>query len=97
MTSIFDARQFFISSEHILDILMAKKSIEFSPDFSPFFPARPTSERYNDPLKVIPEGSMVEYLPVGSKGAPKPFLEENLKSLTPYPSPLCSGFYVEEV
>ena len=59
MTSIFDARKFFISSEHILDILMAKKSIEFSPDFSPFFPARPTSERYNDPLKVIPEGSIV--------------------------------------
>ena len=71
MTSIFDARQFFISSEHILDILMAKISIEFSPDFSPFFPARPTSERYNDPLKVIHEGSRVEYLPVGSKEAPQ--------------------------
>ena len=71
MTSIFDARQFFISSEHILDILMAKKSIEFSPDFSPSFPARPTSERYNDPLKVIPEGSRVEYLPVGPKEAPQ--------------------------
>ena len=48
-----------------------KKSIEFSPNFSPFFTARPTSQRYNDPLKVIPEGSMVEYLPVGPKGAPK--------------------------
>ena len=45
--------------------------MEFSPNFSSFFTARPTSERYNDPLKVIPEGSMVEYLPVGPKGAPK--------------------------
>ena len=71
MTSIFYARQFFISSEHILDILRAKKSIEFSPNFSPFFTARLTSERYNDPLKVIPEGSMVQYLPVEPKGAPK--------------------------
>ena len=45
--------------------------MEFSANFSPFFTTRPTSERYNDPLKVIPEGSMVEYLPVGPKGAPK--------------------------
>ena len=45
--------------------------IDFSPDFSPFFTARPTSESCNAPLKVIPEGSMVEYLPVGPKGAPK--------------------------
>ena len=71
MTSIFHARQFFINSGHILDILRAKKSIEFSANFSPFFTARPTSERYNNPLKVIPEGSMVEYLPVGPKGAPQ--------------------------
>ena len=45
--------------------------MEFSPNFSSFFTARPTSERYNDPLKVIPGGSMVEYLPVGPKGAPE--------------------------
>ena len=48
-----------------------EKSIKFLPNFSPFFTAKPTSERYNDPLKVIPEGSMVEYLPVGPKGAPQ--------------------------
>ena len=71
MNSIFHACQFFINSEHILDIFRAKKSIEFSPNFSPFFTARPTSQRYNDPLKVIPEGSMVEYLPVGPEGAPQ--------------------------
>ena len=71
MSSIFHAHQFFINSEHILDILRAKKWIQFSPHFSPFFTARPTSERYNDPQKVIPEGSMVEYLPVGPKGAPQ--------------------------
>ena len=44
-----------------------KSSIDFSPHFSPFYPDRVTSESYNNPLKVIPEGSMVEYLPVGSK------------------------------
>ena len=47
-----------------------KCSIDFSPDFSRFFSDWSTSESYTDPLKVIPEGSMVEYLPVGSKGAP---------------------------
>ena len=95
MSSIFHAHQFFINSEHILDILRAKKWIQFSPHFSPFFTARPTSERYNDPQKVIPEGSMVEYLPVGPKGAPETiFGKKNisgLKSLTPYPSPLCTA------
>ena len=36
---------------------------------------------------------MVEYLPVGPKGAPQTIFGEKiisgLKSLTPYPSPLC--------
>ena len=71
MNSIFHARQFFINSEHILDIFRAKKFDSFFPHFQSFFTTRPTSQRYNDPLKVIPEGSMVEYLPVGPKGAPK--------------------------
>ena len=59
----------------------------------------PTFKNYNNPLKVISEGSMVEYHPVGSKGAPKTIIGKNilvflgLKSLTPYPSPPCSGFY----
>ena len=48
-----------------------KSSIDFSPHFSPFYPDRLTSESYNNPLKVIPEGSMVEYLPVGSKEGPQ--------------------------
>ena len=48
-----------------------KSSIDFSPHFSPFYPDRVTSESYNNPLKVIPEGSMVEYHPVGSKEGPK--------------------------
>ena len=76
MTSIFHAHQFFINSEHVLVILRPKNEIEFSPNFSSFFTARLTSERYNDPLKVIPEGSMVEYLPVGPKGAPQNILEK---------------------
>ena len=71
MTSIFHASQFFINSEHILDILRAKSSIHFSPCFCPFFTARPTSEYYNYPLKVLTEGSVVEYLAVGPQEAPQ--------------------------
>ena len=78
MTSIFYARQFFINSEHILDILRQKNEIEFSPNFSSFFTARPTSKHYKDPLKVIPGGSMVEYLPVGPKGAPQTIFGKKL-------------------
>ena len=78
MISIFHAPQFFINSEHILDILRQKNEMEFSPNFSSFFTARPTSERYNDPLKVIPGGSMVEYLPVGPKGAPQTIFGKKL-------------------
>ena len=55
-----------------------KYTIDSSPDFSHFFTTRPTSERYNDPLKVIPEGSMVEYLPVGPKGAPQTIFEKKI-------------------
>ena len=47
------------------------KLIDFSPPFNPYFTARLTSESYNGPLKVLPEGSMVEYLPVGSQEAPQ--------------------------
>ena len=67
--------------------LEQKSSIDFSPHFHPFFTARPTSESYNNLLKVIPEGFMVEYLPVGPKEAPqtiigkkKYFKPTNLKS-----------------
>ena len=73
-----------------------KCSIDFSPDFSHFFTDRSTSESYIDPLKVISVGSMVEYLPIGSQGAPKIIIGKKyfrplktLKSLTPYLSPLC--------
>ena len=38
---------------------------------SAFFPVKPTSKSFNDPLKVLTEGSMVEYLPVGSQEAPQ--------------------------
>ena len=48
-----------------------KNLIDFSPPFNPFFTVRQTSKSYNGPLKVLPEGSMVEYLPVGSQEAPK--------------------------
>ena len=48
-----------------------KNLIDFSPPFTPFFTFRPTPESYNGPLKVLPEGSMVEYLPVGSQEAPQ--------------------------
>ena len=77
-----------------------KSSIDFSPHFSPFYPDRVTSESYNNPLKVIPEGSMVEYLPVGSKEGPQTIIGQKKfsspKFLNHTPSPLCtvvkSGF-----
>ena len=71
MSWIFHARQFFINSGHVLDIFRAKKIIDFSPPLNPYFTVRLTSESYNGPLKVLPEGSMVEYLPVGSQEAPQ--------------------------
>ena len=53
-----------------VNIFLEQKSlIDFSPHFHPFFTTRPTSESYNDPLKVPTEGSRVEYLPVGSQEA----------------------------
>ena len=48
--------------------LEQKNWIDFSPHF---FTVKPTSESFNDPLKVLTEGSMVEYLPVGSQEAPQ--------------------------
>ena len=77
-----------------------KSSIDYSPDFSHFFTDRMASESYTDSLKVISEGSMVEYLPVRSQGGPKIIIGKKyfrplktLKSLTPYPSPLCMVAY----
>ena len=79
-----------------------KCSIDSSTDFSHFFTNRMTSESYTDSLKVISEGSMVEYLPVRSQGGPKIIIGKKyfrplktLKSLTPYPSPLCTEEYTK--
>ena len=75
-----------------------KSSIDFSPHFSPFYPDRVTSESYNNPLKVIPEGSMVEYLPVGSKEGPQTIIGKKIsrpKFLNHNPSPLCTGIQVK--
>ena len=77
-------------------VLGQKSSIDFSPHFSPFYPDRVTSESYNNPLKVIPEGSMVEYLPVGTKEGPKTINGKNISSpkfLNHIPSPLCIAKY----
>ena len=54
-----------------------KNLIDFSPPFNPYFTARLTSESYNGPLKVLPEGSMVEYLPVGSQEAPQTIIAKS--------------------
>ena len=81
-----------------------KCSTEFSADFIHYFTDRSTSKSYTDPLKVISEGSMVEYLPVGSQEAPKiiigkkifqaPKNPKTVKSLTPNPSPLPWEFLI---
>ena len=70
-TRIFYDPQLSINSEHVLDILRAKKLNWFFTRFHPFFTTRSTSESCNDPPKVLTEGSMVEYLPVGSQEAPQ--------------------------
>ena len=95
MNSIFHARQFFINSGHILDIFRAKKLIDFSPPFNPYFTVRLTSKSYNGPLKVLPEGSMVEYLPVGSQEAPQTIIAKKIfqapdPKLQSQPSVQCS-------
>ena len=99
MTSIFHARQFYINSEHIWHILKAKKFNWFFTPFSPFFSTRPTSESYNDPLKVLTEGSMVEYLPVGSQEDPQTIIDK--KNFEPWnpksqsqPSVQCKAKYL---
>ena len=77
------------------NIFLEQKSwIDFSPHFHPFFTVKPTSESFNDPLKVLTEGSMVEYLPVGSQEAPQTIIAPQKISrpeiLNHNPSPLCS-------
>ena len=73
--------------------------IGFSPHFHPFFTTRPTSESYNDSLKVPTEGSRVEYLPVGSQEATQTISAKIFFSspeiLNYNPSPLCSAFYTK--
>ena len=82
MTLIFHAGQFYINSEHIWHILRAKKFDWF---FTPFFTTRLTFEFINNPpLRVIPAGSVMEYLPV------RPEVPE----ITPYPSPVQCSFFI---
>ena len=59
----------------------AKKDIDFSPPFNHYFTIRLTSESYNYPLKVLTEGSMVEYLPVGSQEAPQTIFGKKFPAL----------------
>ena len=60
--------------------IIGKKMIDFSPPLNPYFTVRLTSESFNGPLKVLPEGSMVEYLPVGSQEAPQTIIaKKNFK------------------
>ena len=56
LTSVYDI---------LLSLCEMKKLRHFSPWIFHFFTDRQTSYSYTDPLKVVPEGSMVEYLSVG--------------------------------
>ena len=71
MDSIFYARQFPTNSEHMLHILGQKSKIPFFLISASFLPPGwlPKAIQYTHTLKAIPEGFMVEYLWVGSKGA----------------------------
>ena len=57
LTSVYDM---------LLSLCEVKKLRHFSPWISHFFTDSQTSYSYTDPLKLISEGSMVEYLSVGS-------------------------------
>ena len=94
MNSIFHARQFFINSEHIMDLLRAKKFDPFFTLFQPLF-HRPADFRT---LQWPPESDSWGFhggIPSsGTQGSPpNHFWKKNisgLKSLTPSPSPLCT-------
>ena len=70
MTWIFYVRQFVATLSTNYIFLRQKSLIDFSPHFGHFFTASPTSESFNNPVKVIPfKGIVVEYLPFWFKGA----------------------------
>ena len=81
------------------NIFLEQKSwIDFSPHFHPFFTVKPTSESFNDPLKVLTEGSMVEWIP--SSGVPGstqnhycPPKISRPEILNHNPSPLCISIF----
>ena len=58
LTSVYDI---------LLSLCEMQKLRHFSPWIFHFFTDRQTSYSYTDPLKVVPEGSMVEYLSVQSR------------------------------
>ena len=69
MDRIFHSRQFGTLWECVWLLSHTReagKNCNFLPHFSPFFTHWSTFKSYNNPLKVIFEGLMVEYLPVGS-------------------------------
>ena len=96
MNWILHAFQFPTNFEYELHLFKAKKFDLFLALFQPFFPVRPTSASYTDPLKVLPGGSMVENLPFGSKEAPQTIsAKKNFPSpeiLNHTPSPLCNVY-----
>ena len=99
MTSIFHAHQFFINSEHILDVLRAKNEINFFFNFSPFSPPGRLPNATTTPWKWFLRVPWWNTFQWDLREPPKPFLEKKnisgLKSLTPSPSPLCPVDYQE--
>ena len=98
MNLIFHARQFFINSRHILDILGAKKLKDFLPSFHPYFTVRPTFEGYNYPLKVLTQSSMVEYLRIPKKPPPNHFWQKKFQPQNPksHSQPSVHWFFQEK-
>ena len=63
ITSVYDM---------LLSLCEVKKLRHFSPWISHFFTHSQTSYSYRDPLKLISEGSMLEYLRLGPRKALEP-------------------------
>ena len=93
MTSIFYARQFFINSEHILNILRPKKmKLNFCPISAPFY-CQAAFRTLQRPPESDSWGFHGGIPSSGTQGSPPNHFRKKiisgLKSLTPSPSPLC--------
>ena len=95
MISIIHARQFFINSEHILDILRQKKWNWIFTQFQLLFHRQADFQTLQGPPESDSWGFHGGIPSSGTQGSPPNHFRKKiisgLKSLTPSPSPLCNA------